>query len=145
MPNSINDMIHQSKQRTETSIGTFCHKCLSLSTDKEEFLRPYKVHKIMIPLLNFKTDSRLFQVFNHLVEKPWRVITTYIFINKQFPYISIYLISPIYRRMAPQEEICHLMFINPEEMLYDLKGTPLLLYSFIVVSNNYLIFKIICI
>lgn len=127
MTKSIHDMIQNSKQRAESTIEQLCQRCYSLTTTKEEILRPYKVHKIMIPFQNFNTDPRLLQISNHLVEKPWRVLTQYVYITKATPYVSIYLVSPIYRRLGPYEEICHLTFIQPEEALCDLRGKPLVI------------------
>jgi hypothetical protein len=119
---SINDMIKHSKERIETKIGAFCHKCYTLLAPKEELLHPYKVHKIIVPIKKFNTDSRLIQIHNHLVEKPWRILTQYAYISRQTPYISLYLISPIHRKLSQYDEICHMTFVQPEEVLHDLKG-----------------------
>ena len=81
MAQSITTMIHNAKHRDENKINEYCHKCLTLLTPREEYLRPFKVHKLMIPILDFNSESRLMKVSNHLVEKPWRVLTQYIFIR----------------------------------------------------------------
>jgi hypothetical protein len=115
-------MIEKAKKRKDSKIGMLCNKCYTISTLKEEILRPYKVHKIVIHIENFKSDGRLMQVMNHLCERPWRVLTQYVYISKTNPYISLDLVCPIHRRLAPNEDICHISFIQPEEALHDLKG-----------------------
>jgi hypothetical protein len=135
---SFSEMIHKSKQRDEAKIGIYCHRCYALSTYKEELLCPFKVHKIIIPLKNFKCESRLMQIHNHLVEKPWRILTQYVHVSKHSPYITIHLVSSIHRRIAPNEELCHLTFVHPEEALYDLKG-KFFQNIFITLENIYIL------
>lgn len=119
---SLLDMISAGKKRNENSIGMYCHKCYTLTTTKEENLLPYKVHKIVIPIKNFDCDPRLLQIHNHLVTKPWRCLTQYVYLTKNTPYASLYVVSSIHRKLAPHEEICHWTFCQPEEALHDLKG-----------------------
>jgi len=80
------------------------------------------VIEITIPIVGLNTEPRLFQVFNHLVEKPWRVLTKFIYLTRHSTYISIYLVCPIQRTLKAGEEICHVAFVQPEEALFDIKG-----------------------
>jgi hypothetical protein len=123
---SITDLIQKSIQRKEPNERMLCHNCYSLVATKDEILRPFKVHRIMVSIENFQSDPRLLKIHNHVVEKPWRILTQYVNITKQTPYISLLLVSAINRRIVPNEEICHVSFIQPEEALYDLKGKYIL-------------------
>jgi hypothetical protein len=115
-------LIEKSRHRDEAQIGIYCQKCYTVSSTKDEYLRPFTVLKLIIPIIGFKHEPRLMRVHNHLCSKPWRVLTQYVYITKHTPYVTLLLVSPIKRRILPNEEICHLSFSMPEEALYDIKG-----------------------
>lgn len=122
MSKSLKEMIFEAKQRDESKILAYCHKCLSLSTTKEEFLYPYKLHKIHIPVKNFTGDTKLIKIHNHILDQPYRIINQYVCLTKNHPYISLYIISSKFRKLAPHEEFCHMSFCQPEEAFVDVKG-----------------------
>jgi len=119
---SIIELIKSSKSRRPHQIGDFCRRCYTLSATHKYILHPMTVIEITIPIVGLNTEPRLFQVFNHLVEKPWRVLNKFIYLTRHSTYISIYLVCPIQRTLKAGEEICHVAFVQPEEALFDIKG-----------------------
>jgi len=119
------ELIQSAKARqlnnNNNDIGEFCHRCFTLLALKDQSLRRMAVTKIIIPLSGFKSEPRLVQIFNHICDKPWRVITSYAYITKHSAYISLYLVCPIKRTLKTGEPICHISFVQPEEVIVDLK------------------------
>ena len=132
---SIIELIKASKDRDCDHIGSLCRKCYTLSAVKEQFLRPLTVHRITIPIVGFTSDPRLLQVHNHLCERPWRVLNSYLYICRQTVSITLHIVSSIQRTLGEGEPICHVSFVQPEEALYDLKGKDLKGYQYIYVLS----------
>lgn len=133
----INELIRSAVSQDHTQIGTYCHRCYPVLNSRDVVhLRPMTVTKIVIPITGFNSEPRLLQIDNHLCDKPWRVLNRFIYLTKQTSSISIYLISPINRKIKIGENICHVRFIQPEEALYDIKGNFLLLLIIIIIKRK---------
>ncbi len=119
---SIKELIYQAKLRTTTQIGDFCRKCYTLTAIEEQILTASNITKITLPLFGMSKEPRLLQVYNHCVDKPWRVLNQYIYLEPTSPFVTLLLVSSIKRKVLAGEALCHIAFIQAEEVLFDLRG-----------------------
>ncbi len=100
--------------------ATTC-SCLIITNPKDILLFTDKVNEIIIP---FKGNSltNLLQVNNHMNEKPWRVISEYLYFNERTQSLSIPIITSIFQQLRAGEAICHIFMMDSIQSLQERTG-----------------------
>jgi len=95
--------------------------CWVIPNQKKITLHPGVINEIVIP---FEGDAptTLLQVNNHMCDKPWRIISEYIYFNQRTHSLTIPVITTFLRTLAVDEPICHVELMDPLHTLRALKG-----------------------
>ncbi len=134
---SFQQMFETAKARNKNHIGELCKKCLDITSPKDHFLEPMCVHVISIPIVGFNTLARLLRIQNHCCEKPWRVLTQYVVVSKNTPFILLHIVSPVQVNISANEPLCHGVLTYPEEAFYEMKGNIYLKFQNLIYTCNH--------
>jgi hypothetical protein len=96
--------------------------CWVISSQQKISLYPRLVNEIVI---QFKgtAPSNLIQITNHMNDKPWRVISKYIYFNQSAHSLTIPIVTDVHHILSIGEPICHILPMNPLHTLQSMKGT----------------------
>ena len=95
--------------------------CWNIRNPETRMLLPGVVNEIIIRFID-DTPTTVLQVNNHMCDKPWRVISEYIYFNKRTHSITIPIITSFTRILLSGEPICHVELMNPLSTLQKIKG-----------------------
>jgi hypothetical protein len=108
-----------------------CRHCFTITCPQTTPLQHSKINEIIIPIEGQLATQFLLRVHSHLCDKPWRVISEFLFMNLTTRSISIPIITPYYRLLRRGEPVCHFTLCLPNQCLQSLRGnSPALLFFF---------------
>ena len=99
--------------------------CWCICNLQETTLRPDVVNEIVIPFQG-NSSTKILQVNNHLCDKPWRVISEYIYLNERTHALTLPVVTSFFRILKVGEPICHVELTDPTQTLQNIKGTYLI-------------------
>lgn len=111
-----------------------CTYCFTITSPQSIRLQHSRVNEITIPIEGQLATQFLFQIHNHLEYKPWRVISEFLFLNRNTHSISIPLLTPYDRILRRGEPICHFTLILPNQCLQKLRGISKYLHFILFTS-----------
>ena len=95
--------------------------CWVILNQQEKTLHPITVNEIIIPFKGQAT-STLMNVKNHMPDKPWRVMSDYIYFNQHTNTLIIPILTDAPYTLKLGEPICHIDLIGSVFALRNIKG-----------------------
>ena len=95
--------------------------CLIISTPEAITLYPDMINEIIIQFEDNPPTTRL-QIISHMDQKPWRIISEYIYFNQRTYSLTIPIITSSLHTLCVGEPICHVAAINMVHTLKTIKG-----------------------
>jgi hypothetical protein len=104
---------------------TSCCYCFTITSPQSIRLKPSRINQIVIPIEGRLATQFMLRVHSHLCDKPWRVISEYLFLDEIHNSITIPILTSCERLLRRNEPICHFTLILPHSCLQNLRGESL--------------------
>jgi hypothetical protein len=95
--------------------------CWVIAPLQETTLHPDVVNEIILPYEGHAATP-LLQVNNHMCDKPWRVISEYIYFNERTHSLTVPVVATFRRTLGAGEPLCHVRVMDPIHSLQNIKG-----------------------
>lgn len=106
----------------QRSTECFDKKCINIYSYKNLQLYPNVVYKIHLGLYVDLSQGHILQVKNHLCDKPWRIVESYLYPSSWFKSITVQIISDKRCIVRTGEVLAHIQSLPVSEALRNLKG-----------------------
>ena len=107
------------------------NSCWIISIPERIFLFSNEVNEVIIPFVG-KTPTSLLQVNNHLKDKPWKVISEFLYFSDKTNTLNIPIITSSFTIVPAGSPICHIHLMDSFHTLKKITGNFLTYQLFLI-------------